>query len=202
MAPPCVAMHPPTQQPSGATSWDSPGLHGPRCPLATQVPSPGHWHTDDRSPGTFSPTNQRGRSSSRMRATCHQSPDRSPARPARRPATEKSWQGQPAVRIPRPGTNPTARRSSPVTFVTSSNWWASGKCRRLIAAAALSISTAATVRTPARANARGKPPMPSNREAKVRLTGRSSQKRRIPRSWGSELHGHAARALPCWYRLA
>ena len=122
---------------------------------------------DDRRPGTFSPTNQRGCVSSSSRATSHQSPERAPSKPARRPARDKSWQGHPAVMIPRSGTNPTALRSWPVTFVTSSNWVACGKWRALMAAAAGSISTVATVWAPARSNASGNPPMPSNSDTSV-----------------------------------
>jgi len=179
MAPPWSPMHPPRQAPPSGT-WTTWGMktrspsrlshrpHRTARPFARQVSSPGHEQTAESRPGTFSNRSQRGRSSSASRMMCRKSPERAPPKPARRPATEKSWQGLPPARIPRPGTKPAAMSWSPVTSVTSLNRAVRGKWRRSTPRHSGSISTAATTLTPARSRARSIPPIPANRETAVR----------------------------------
>lgn len=115
---------------------------------------------------------QRGRNSDSRRTISLNRPDRSPASPSVLPAKLMSWQGNPAVMIPRSGINPTARKSSPPTFVTSSNREVSGNCLDRTARAAESISTAATVFTPARSKPQEKPPIPANNSTSVKSVNR------------------------------
>src|SRR4249920_761644 len=157
-----------------------------------------------RSGGTFSPTNQRGRSSASRRATCTHNPERGSPRPWRRPACELPVQGHPAVRTPRSGTNPAARSWSPVTSVTSPNRVVSGKWRARTPRHAASISTAAATRTPARLRASSNPPTPANRLAPVssppvaRCPRHPNRPGRMQASPGSAQHratGHASGPL-------
>ena len=119
-------------------------------------------------------TTNLGRSSSRTRWNSYHSPDRSPARPARRPATDTSWQGNP------PQTTSTARRFPDPTSRTSSYRLTSGQCRARTARHAGSISTCQAHSIPAAVNPMSKPPTPENSEPKVSVTASPARATRAP----------------------
>lgn len=108
---------------------------------------------DDRRPGTFSTTTHCGLSSATMRWNSNQSPERSPSKPARLPATLRSWHGKP------PQTRSTAARLAAPTCRTSSNRRTSGQWFAKTDRAAGSISTCQAHAIPARSMARSKPPI-------------------------------------------
>ena len=85
------------------------------------------------------------------------SPDRSPARPRRAPATDKSWQGEP------PQMTSTGGSIAPFSFVISPTWSISGKRSFVTSMGKASISLAHNGVTPLRTAANGKPPIPSKR---------------------------------------
>lgn len=101
----------------------------------------------DSAPGTFSQTNQRGRSSRTHRMYSNMSPD-APASPSRFPATEKDWQGLP----------PTTRSTDPIslqsTFVISPRFGTSGNRSASTALGNGSISLNATGSHPSWCHAR------------------------------------------------
>src|SRR5690606_11379307 len=119
----------------------------------------------DSRPGTFSMRTQRGRSSATMRWNSHHNPLRSPASPARRPATLRSWQGNP------PQMRSTGARFARPTFRTSSCSSTFGQCRRSTARHCLSFSTCHTTRMPARSRPMSIPPTPENSEPTRRSGG-------------------------------
>ena len=135
---------------------------------------------DDKRPGTFSKMVHRGWRSSRSLTISKKSPERLPAKPARRPATERSWHGNPPQMIPSEGSNPTARSCSPVTSVTSLNRCVFGNRCAKTPDACLSISTAATTGTPARSSARSNPPTPANNETAFTPSPRRAPIHRVP----------------------
>src|SRR6266511_4241542 len=99
------------------------------------------------------------------RANSKNSPVRVPASPARRPACETSWQGQPAQMRSTAGRGLACHQSM---VVRTSSWRAtSGKWRVRVERRTGSISTWPAQRMPSRARARSKPPMPANSDRNV-----------------------------------
>lgn len=84
-------------------------------------------------------------------------PERSPANPARAPATDRSWQGLPPQMISTGGS------FLPFSFVMSPTWTMSGKCFFVTLMGKDSISLAHIAAMPFFTAASGNPPMPSNR---------------------------------------
>jgi len=119
----------------------------------------------ERSPATFSTNTMRGRTTRTMRAYSLHSPDLSPARPLRLPATDTSWHGNP------PQITSTGSSSSP-TAHTSSKRRASGQCFASTVRHHGSRSTCHTVRPPVAASTpRSSPPMPLNSDPMRGVTG-------------------------------
>jgi len=124
-----------------------------------------------KAPGTFSHAAYRGRilwsvrpcrSSSHLisfmiRICSINSPERSPAKPRRAPATDKSWQGEPPV------ITSTGGSVAPFNCVMSPTWSISGKRCFVTEIGKASISLAHTGVMPCRTAARGNPPIPSKR---------------------------------------
>ena len=119
---------------------------------------------EERSPGTFSRMKVCALVSSSNRQISQNNPDRFPASPARLPATERSWQGNPPTMIPSLGSNPAAISCSPVTSQTSLNKVVFGNLCLRTPLAFASISTAATTSIPLRSSAKSKPPTPAKSE--------------------------------------
>lgn len=127
-------------------------------------------------PGTFSQQNQRGRISIPVRPRSRsavlisftiricsiKSPERAPDKPARVPATLRSWQGLP------PQMRSTGNNSFPDNFVMSPLCTILGNLRSVTFIGNDSISLAQSGINPARTAARGNPPIPSNRLPIVR----------------------------------
>lgn len=85
------------------------------------------------------------------------SPDLAPPRPARWPATERSWHGDPPQMISTGGSFP------PSSLVISPTWVIYGNRSFVTSTGNASISLAHTGTMPVCTAARGNPPMPSNR---------------------------------------
>ncbi len=125
----------------------------------------------EKAPGTFSQHRNLGRTkipdrprsisafliSFVMRICSMNKPERAPAKPARAPATDKSWQGLPPQMISTGGS------SAPFNLVISPTWIMSGKRSFVTSMGKVSISLAHTGLTPQCTAAKGKPPMPSKR---------------------------------------
>ena len=92
-----------------------------------------------------------------MRICSINRPERSPARPALAPATDRSWQGEPPQMICTGGS------FAPSSCVISPTWTISGNRSFVTSMGNASISLAHTGMIPLRTAARGKPPIPSNR---------------------------------------
>lgn len=130
-----------------------------------------------KAPGTFSQHSHRGRtctsvrprriSASRIsfviRICSIKRPDRSPSRPRRVPATDRSWHGLP------PQMMSTGGNAAPSSFVMSPTWSISGKWCFVTSMGKASISLAQRGVMPARTAARGKPPIPSKRLPRVSM---------------------------------
>ena len=128
-------------------------------------------------PGTFSQHSSLGRIDTPVRPRCSSAalisftmricsinrPDLAPARPERGPATLRSWHGLP------PQMMSTGGSLAPFSFVISPTWIISGKCFWVTRMGKGSISLAHTGTIPLRTAAKGKPPMPSNREPMVSM---------------------------------
>lgn len=124
----------------------------------------------ERAPRTFSQTAHRGssppvssRSSRMMRTASPNSPEREPASPARLPAVDRSWHGEPKTTTS--GRTPSASNWRAVTSRTSSYSGTPGQCRARTRRACGSISHSPTVVAPAASNPRSIPPAPENRES-------------------------------------
>lgn len=132
----------------------------------------------ENAPGTFSQMKSRGRINSSaipvrlsafrisfvIRICSMKRPERAPARPARVPATDRSWQGLPPQMIS------TGRSSSPRSFVMSPTCCMPGKWRFVTSMGKASISLAQRGMIPLRNAASGNPPIPSKRLPKVKVT--------------------------------
>src|SRR5262249_28180755 len=70
----------------------------PTYPSPASSPTTLRIASETRRPGTFSMSTYRGRSSRTRRAYSNQRPERDPSMPARFPACERSWQGNPPAR--------------------------------------------------------------------------------------------------------
>lgn len=130
---------------------------------------------EEKTPGTFSHTMNRGRTASiarpfrsssvlisfTMRICSLNKPERAPAKPFRCPAADRSWQGEPPLTISTGGS------SAPFSRVMSPTCTRPGKCSCVTRIGNGSISLAHTGRMPWRAAASKKPPMPSNKLPKV-----------------------------------
>ena len=93
-----------------------------------------------------------------VRRICQKSPERSPDKPAPFPASERSWQGKPAV------TKSTGPIDPNSAVVTSSYCFTSGQCLANTSRGNSSFSQKATVsKPPVRSSPRLKPPIPENR---------------------------------------
>ena len=88
-------------------------------------------------------------------------PERAPERPARFPATDKSWQGEPPQMISTGGS------SAPWSFVISPTWIMSGNRCLVTSMGKASISLAHTGMIPLWTAAKGNPPIPSNKLPRV-----------------------------------
>lgn len=108
-------------------------------------------------PGTFSRNTNEGRTSRTILATSKKSPLRSPSKPARVPATLRSWQGNPAETrstLPRQGFPSNVRRSSQIG--TPGNLARRTSCGK----AAISTKHTGLTHSP---SARSAPPIPGHK---------------------------------------
>lgn len=133
---------------------------------------------EEKAPGTFSQHKILGRTDTPdrprnisaflisfvIRICSMKSPERTPAKPALAPATDKSWQGLPPAIISTGGS------SAPFSLVISPKWSIWGKCVDVTAMGNGSISLAHNGTIPLFTAARGKPPMPSNKLPSVSIT--------------------------------
>ena len=118
---------------------------------------------------TFSMMTIAGRSSRTIRAMSNQSPERAPASPSPFPATEMSWQGNPAQMMS------TRSSCSDPTLRTSLYLFASGQCFASTPRHHASISTCqSTSPQPAHWRPRSIAPMPVQREPMVGLISPSN----------------------------
>lgn len=90
-------------------------------------------------------------------------PERSPDKPERGPATDRSWQGEP------PEMMSTGGSSAPLSFVMSPSWSILGKWAAVTCMGNGSISLAHSGVIPNRDAASGNPPIPSNRLPRVKF---------------------------------
>lgn len=133
-------------------------------PSAAKSPRtrPNHWPGCSLGPAsrfaTFSTKRIFGRRSPDNLTISDHKPDRSASMPARSPALEMSWQGNP------PQITSTGPTSSPFSLVTSSNWRTCGQCFANTRRQNGSISQKATVSNPpVRSKPKLKPPIPEKR---------------------------------------
>ena len=129
----------------------------------------------EKAPGTFSHNKNRGRTWRSAGCRCFSAflisftilicsinkPERAPERPARFPATDKSWQGEPPQMISTGGS------SAPWSFVISPTWIMSGNRCLVTSMGKASISLAHTGMIPLWTAAKGNPPIPSNKLPRV-----------------------------------
>lgn len=141
-----------------------------------------------RAPATFSHQRNGAPHSVKMRSCSYQSPLRFPSRPARFPATERSWQG-----LPPTTTSTVPWNFLPSNFATSLPTTRSPRARNIRRNAG-SISTHPALVQPSRCPASTDPPPPANRCSALIHTPptfptaaspRCTATRRIPRGFRS-----------------